>query len=330
MSRQYRVLRKVSTIPVVAGGFAMIDLPRAYDYETLFLRVSGSLQVTTGATSVRAEAPCQLVPRVEIIAEGKNTIFSAPLWAACTAKYDRDLTQSGGRATTPPSAASIATYAVEAIGVIDFCTVDGARSKDSNFRTSGLSLFQLRLTFGLALDCFVPGAGVVVFSGTPTVEVFTSEMVEGADPTTGKFTTPIALKKVTWMRAAVAATNNNMQQRLPAGNNLKSVLLRTEGSVTAGEPSTAMLNSIMLQSGLDVRVNLSGPSLRAKNNADYGSVQAGYYIADITSKGAGHANLTELWDLGGQVEPMMVLDVVGGANNFVDFIVTEYILARAA
>jgi hypothetical protein len=111
---------------------------------------------------------------------------------------------------------------------------------------------------------------------------------------------------------------------------LKSVLVRCEGNVTAGEPSTAQLNNIKLQSGLDVRVNLTGPTLRAKNNADYGNIPAGYYIADLTSKGSVHVNLTELWDLSGQIEPMVELDVTGGANAFTDFVVTEYILARAA
>lgn len=327
MGTQYRVYRKVASIPLVAGGFAIQDLPRAYDYETLYLRLSGTAHVTVDGVAVRAEAPCQLVPRVEVIAEGKNTLFSAPLWAAVFGKYDRALIESGARATTPPSGHGVADYAFEAIGAIDFCTIDGPRPKDSNFRTSQLSLLQLRVTFGQPGDIFT--GGTVSWTGTPTLDVFTSEMIEGADAA-GKVTTPIALKKTTWMRLATAANNSNQEQRLPAGNQLKSVIIRTEGNTTAGEPSTAQLNNIMLQSGLDVRVNLTGAELRAKNNADYGQIQSGYYVADLVNRGGASANLSELWDLSGQVEPKAVLDVVGGANNFVDFIVTEYILARAA
>jgi hypothetical protein len=327
--KQYRVLRKIGTLQVVAGGFAELDLPRAYDYESIFLRLSGSVQVTTNCTSVRAEAPCQLVPRVEVTAEGKNTIFSAPFWALSIGRYERGLVESGARVTTPPSAATVATYAVEALGVIDFATIDGARPKDSNFRSNGLSLFKVRCTFGQPIDVFVPGAGVVVFSGVPTVEVFSAEIVELPDAQ-GKFTTPIALRKVTWLRAATPASNSNFDIRLPAGNNIKSVLVRTEGNTTAGEPSTAQLNGLLLQAGLDTRYNLTGPQIRHKNNADYGQIQAGYYIADLLSKGAVHVNLSELWDLTGAVEPKAFLDIVGGANNFVDLIVTEYILARSA
>src|SRR5437868_6484345 len=130
MSKQYRIQRKVKSPAIVPAGFDTVDLPRGYDYEAVFFRIDASLNVTTAATSVRAEAPCQLVPRVELIADGKNTVFSAPFWAISLGKFDRPLPESGARATTPPSAATIAAYAVEAIGVVDLATIDGLRPKD--------------------------------------------------------------------------------------------------------------------------------------------------------------------------------------------------------
>ena len=328
--KQFRISRKIATVPIVAGSFATVDLPRSYDYEALFVRISGSLQVTVLATSVRAEAPCQLVPRLVVTADGKNNLFNAPFWATCLGNYERMLTQSGARATTPPSGVAVATYAVEAIGVIDFATINGVRPKDSNFRTSRLSLFQLQLTFGQPDDPFV--GGTVVFSGTPTVEVWSAEMVEvpdiGAD---GKpnYTTPLMLKKVSMQEIAVLSSNANQEIRLPAGNLIKSVLVRTEGNTTAGEPSTAMLNNLQLANGVDVRWNLSGAQTRARNNADYGQLTGGYYVADLTTLGSSKVNLTDLWDLVGQVDPKAILDIVGGATNKVQAIVTEYIPAAA-
>jgi len=326
--KQFRLQRKVNSMAIVASGFALLDLPRSYDYEAVMLRIDANLNVTTGCTSVRAEAPCQLVPRVEVIADGKNTLFSAPFWAACLGKYDRKLPASGARATTAPTAASAAAYAVEAIGVVDFMTADGVRTKDSNFRTSALSLFQLRLTFGAAIDPFVPGAGVVAFTGTNNVDVFTSELVElpGSD---GSYATPIALKKVSYQQVAYAASNTAAELRLPAGNLIKSVLFRGEGNTTAGEPSALTFNNFILQSGVDVRMNLAAKNLRAKNNADYGQITAGYYIADFTSKGEGRITLSDLWDVSGQAEPKAILDVTGAANVNAQAVVTEYILARA-
>ena len=65
MNNQFRIKRTYINVPVVAGGFATIDLPRGYDYESIHLRVVGSVQVTTLATAVRAEAPTQVISRVE-------------------------------------------------------------------------------------------------------------------------------------------------------------------------------------------------------------------------------------------------------------------------
>lgn len=321
--RQYRIKRKVATVPVVAGGFVTVDLPRDYDYEAVFMRLNGGVQVTGAATSVRAESPCQAIARAEVIADGKNNLFSAPFWFASLGSYDRKLVESGARAVTPPSGTAIATYQVEAIGSIDFMTGDSVRPKDSNFRSSGLSLFQLRLTFGQPADLFV--GGTINFSNL-YVDVFVVQLVELPDQN-GQLTTPIALKKISYQEIALSSSNANQEVRLPAGNQIKSVLIRTDGSTTAGEPSTAVLNNVQLAAGVDVRMNLSGANLRALNNADYGQLTAGYYVADMTSKGFAAVNLTDLWDVSGAAEPKLIMDVTGGANVKMQAVVTEYILA---
>ena len=326
MAKQYRVLRKIAQLPVTAGGFITYDLPRDYDYETVFFRINGGLQVTGAATSVRAEAPCQIVPRIEIVADGKNNLYSAPFWFASLANYDRPFLQNGARVVTPPSGTAIATYQIEAIGAVDMASIGAVRPKDSNFRSAGLSLFQVRLTFGQPGDCFV--GGTVVFSNM-YVDVFVQQVVEIPDAS-GQVTTPIALKKISYQELALVASNANQELRLPAGNNIKSVVIRTDGSTTAGEPSTAVLNNIQLTAGVDVRMNVTGNQLRAKNNADIGYLTGGYYIADVTEKGGAQVNLTDLWDVSGVSEPKLVMDVTGGANVKMQAVVTEYILAGQA
>lgn len=327
MASQYRVLRKVASVPVTENGFYTQDLPRDYDYETIFLRVNGSIVVSTGATSVRAEAPCQIVSRAEVIADGKNNIFSAPFWFAALGNYSRPGIQYNARSLTPPTAASAATYAVEALGAIDLMTCDSVRPKDSNFRSSGLSLFQLRLTFGSALASFVPGSGVATFSGM-YVDVFVQQMIEVPDAA-GNMSMPVALKKVSYQEVGLTSSNANQEIRLPAGNFIRSVVLRTEGSTTAGEPATAILNNAQLAAGVDVRYNLSGANIRAKNNQDYGYIPSGLYILDMCSKGQAAVSLTDLWDVTGAAEPKVIADVAGAANNKMQAVITEYIMARA-
>lgn len=324
---QYRIRRKIATIPFQAGTPVTYDLPRDYDYEAIGVRITGSVQVTTGATSVRAEAPCQLVNRVEVIADGKNTLVNAPFWFLSLANYPRALLQNGARVTTPPTAASNATYPVEAYGVIDFMTVDGVHPKDSNFRPSGLSLFQIRLTFGQALDIFVPGAGVAVPVAGLAVEVFGIQVVEQPDAN-GNYSSPIALKKVSFQNINVPANNSGQEIRLPAGNFIKSVVFRGEGG-TAGEPSIGVINNLILQNGIDVRFNLTGPQTRNLNNGDYGYMVPGYYVTDFLTKGRADANLSELWDVSNPAEPKAIVDVTGAAINYVSAGITEYIMAGA-
>lgn len=324
MAGQYRVLRKVASVPVTQGGFATLDLPRDYDYESIFLRVNGGLQVTALATSVRAESPCQVIARAEVIADGKNNIFSAPFWYACLGNYSRKAVEYNGRAVTPPSGVAVATYQVEANGAIDLMTSDSVRPKDSNFRSSGLSLFQLRMTFGNAGDAFV--GGTVVYSNM-FVDVYVQQLVEIPDAA-GAISMPVALKKVSYQEIGLTSSNANQEIRLPAGNLIRSVVVRTEGSTTAGEPSTAILNNAQLAAGVDVRYNLSGTNVRSKNNMDYGLVQSGYYILDMTSKGGAPINLTDLWDVTGAAEPKLIADVTGGANNKLQAVICEYIMAR--
>lgn len=321
-NRQFTLKRQIGNVAIVSGGFGTIDLPRDYDYQAICLRINASLQVTGAAASVRAESPVQLVPRVEVIADGKNNIASAPFWAFCQGNVDRLLTQSGARMTTPPSGTGVATYAVEAIGIIDLSFFQGVRPKDSNFRSAGLSLLQLRLTFGAAGDAFV--GGTVVYSGAPVVEVWVCQMVErgGADRRE-------VLKKVSFQEIAIQASNANLELQLPAGNHIQRVLLRTDGLVTAGEPSTGVLNKLQLSSGVDVRHSLSGAQVRAQNNADYGQVQAGYYVADFTKTGwGGNIKLADLWAVRGNAQPKAILDVVGGANVKAQAVTTEFIPLR--
>lgn len=324
MAQQFRIKRTYATVAAVAGQFATIDLPRGYDYESLHIRAYGTVNVTAAATSVRAEAPCQCISRVEVVADGRNTLFSAPFWFATLGKYDRpNMLESGARATTAPTAAAIASYPFEANGVVDFATVDGERSKDSNFRTDGLQLFQCRLTFGNALDMFVPGAGAATFT-TFNVEISTVEMVELPDAN-GQRTTPVALKKVSFQEIAVPTTNANQEIRLPAGNMIKSVILRTEGGVTAGEPGATVLNRAQVFSGVDVRVNSLGAAIRGQNNNDYGQLTAGYYIMDLSRSGSPTAKLSELWDVTRQAEPKISMDITGGANVKAQAVVVEYL-----
>lgn len=328
MGKQYRVMQKIGQVAITAGGFDSIDLPRDSDYEAVAFRISAQLQVTVLATSVRNEAPSQLVPRLQIVADGKNVLFNAPFWSICQGNYLRRGKDQSSGMTSPPSGVAVATYSVAATGIFDFATVDGMRPKDSNFRARGLSLFQATFNFGQAGDAFV--GGTVAFTGSPIVEVFALKCVEETDETGAFVTSPMMLKKTSYQEVSLLATNPNQEIRLPAGNLVRSVLVRTEGATTAGEPDFLSLNNLTLQNGLDVRVNLSAPQIYGMNAQQYGKMNTGYYVADFVWQGQGGNNmLANLWDVSNAAEPKAVVDVTGGGNRKAQLVITEYI-PRAA
>jgi len=327
MASQFRIKRTYATVTPTPGGFTTIDLPRGYDYESIHIRLFGTVNVTVAGTAVRAEAPTQYIQRAELVADGRNTLFSAPYWFTTLAKYDRpNMLESGARVTTAPTAASIASYPFEANGVIDLNTVDGERPKDSNFRTDGLQLFQLRLTFGSPADAFT-GTATAAWTAI-TVEISTVELVELPDANNQR-TNPVALKKVSFQEIGVQTSNANQEIRLPAGNVIKSVFLRTEGNVTAGEPTAGVLNRLQVFSGVDVRVAATSGALRGQNNNDYGQLTAGYYVADLSRSGGPCARMSEMWDVTRQAEPKISMDIVGGANVKAQVVVTEYLALTA-
>ena len=319
--RQYRIKRLVTRLPLTESNIFTVDMPRGYDYESIFLRLNGGIQVTVAGSAVRAEAPCSVIQRVELIADGKNTLASVPFVLLNQA----NVFARSAPIRTPPSAASIATYQVAAGARLDLANIDGARAKDSNLRTSGMQLLQLRITTGTAAS---------VLTGTPTanfsslfLDVFTSEMIEIADAGE-QLTQPLFLIKRSYQDIAFASSNANMEVSLPVGNIMRGVILRGEGAVAAGEPSDAVINNIILRSGVDVRYNLSYLNSReeARMNYGLGALPTGYAIADLMTNGGLAGNrATEGWDLAGASEAKCVLDVTGATNTKVTIGTIEFV-----
>jgi hypothetical protein len=329
MGQQYRTKRRPISATITENNVFTFDLPRGYDIESLFFRVFGTANVTTGGSAVRALAPTQLIKRVELVADGKNTICSVPFWKLC---------KNFGRAQTgymlPPTAASVAAYSVEAFGVLDQALIDGIRPKDSNLRTSGMSLLQLRVTTGACTDLFTgsPAGSMTAFN----LSISTDETVELPDDK-GVISTPMYLQKRSYQDISLGATNANQQIVLPIGNALRGVEILT---TINGEPSNAVLNALQLASGLDVRLNLPAIDLQRMNSVDYTPIgllsnsattqssslfDTGFYIADLMKNGPGDVNVTNAWDLSKASEAKLVVDVNGGAGYAMTIITTEFI-----
>lgn len=332
MGQQYRIKRRIASITsgIADNAVFTIDIPRGYDIESLFFRITATANVTTAGTAVRAMAPTQIVKRFELIADGKNTIASVPGWFLAK-NVGRD--QYG--LMTPPSAASIAAYSVEFFGSLDQALIDGVRPKDSNLRTSGMSLLQGRFTLGACVDLFT-GAPAGTFTAL-SVEVYTVETIELADSKTGAITSPLYLQKRSYQDIAIPASNANQQIVLPIGNALRGVMLL---ATVNGEPSNAVINNIQLASGVDVRFNMPGAAVQRMNQTDEGNIgiltnttgwgsasqlPTGLYVVDLMTNGPRDVNVTNAWDLSKASEAKMILDVNGGAGYQLTAVTTEFI-----
>lgn len=310
MAGQYRIKRRVQQVPVTENGQIAVDIPRGYDIEALYFRLYGTLNILTLATTIRAESPAQLIKRIELVADGKNTIASIPF-----VMLNRGNVHRRGQlgSLTPPSAVAVAAYAIEATAVLDQGIMDGIRSKDSNLRTMGMSLLQARFTFGAAIDTQIGGTASLT---NVFCDIFTSEMIELPDAN-GVISKPSFMLKRAYQDVAFNASNANMNVILPVGNILRGVILRSEGAVTAGEPSEAVINNVTLASGVDVRINLPALDLKAMNKMDYdvNAIPTGILIADLMVEGGYNVQASEGWDLTTASEAKLILDVTGTANT---------------
>lgn len=329
MGQQYRIKRRTHQVNLTENNVSTLDLPRGYDLESLFLHITGTANVTTAGTAVRAMAPTQLIKRVELIADGKNTIASVPGWFLAK-NFGRE--QFG--VMTPPTAASIAAYGIEFLGSLDQALIDGVRPKDSNLRTSGMSLLQLRITTGALADLFTgaPAGSMTTFA----LNVVTIETVELPDAQ-GKLTDPLFMQKRSYQDIALPASNANQQVILPIGNALRGVMILT---TINGEPSNAVLNNIQLASGVDVRVNLPASTMQRINATDYPNIgilantgtnqdstvlPTGLYMVDLMANGPKDGQVTNAWDLSKASEAKLVMDVNGGAGYQATIVSTEFL-----
>jgi len=325
MPGQYRIKRRVALLNTLnaENTIQTIDLPRGYDLETIYFFLAGNGTLTGAGSAVRAEAPLQLIKRIELVADGKNTIASVTPTLLNRGNANRN-GQLG--VLVPPGAATATAQFFSAGFCLDQQFIDGVRPKDSNLRTSGMQLLQLRITFGQYIDLFTgsPAGGL---TSTNTLDIVTSEIVELPDAN-GDVSRPLYVMKRTYQEIATPSSNSNQEIPLPVGNFLRSVLLRTEGSTTAGEPSDSVVSEVTLRSGVDVRLQLSWGSLVRMFQQDYSVVTrpTGIVIADLCSSGASSGvRATDAWDLTRASECKCVLNVAGATAAKVQIMTTELV-----
>jgi hypothetical protein len=268
-------------VPFDSGNTRTVELSRSYLIKRLVLRLTGSIIWTTAPTAVGAELPLALIKAIEIIADGRKTIFRAA---------GKDLFRlaqivNGKRAElTPPNLGGASPAAFSATILIDHQALRFIRPVDTYLDPRGFEKLELRITWGTLAD-LVTGGTVVSVAATTQISPTLVQSSEGEHAI-------IASKLVTSIQKDVTATNPLFEIVLPRTGLLASVLFRAERDAVAVDN---IINKITLVSDNNIsHVNqIVASDLQRRNTVDYqldlgggaDGQTTGYYYLDLIEDG---------------------------------------------
>lgn len=320
MAQQIRTQQHLKQIPFVPGSVQTVEIPRGSgDVESLFLDLVGTFTYPAGATGALNTLKAQsLISRLEVVVDGKTTIFSVPGWVFGIFS-DRTATVTGGGAynemTVPASnaAGSLATQFF-----VDFMQFDGFKPTESNLRVRNASIVELKITFAPWTAAFVNPASVpAVFDIRLFVDAnFRTEL----DP---EATKPLFLVRRMSQTINADSSNNAHQIRLPSGNLIRSIKLFTHINGLANDN---ILNAVEASNGLDVRVKTTVRGLATRLRG-YRDPQPGMFEIDFARVTRDRVMFSNAWAVPGFAEPILTLDYVGGAGRRIEIVTTEYVKA---
>src|SRR3990167_2260128 len=306
MPKQNR-FRRIGQVDFTANGVKPIDLPRALLYHYLSLRLSGNVTIVTAPTTAWADAPWSLVRRVEIIADGKDTIKSIDL--ETLKAHNTIFYGTAPKGSAIPTAVG-AAQAFNAQAILPFEMPRSVRPIDSLFDSKGLSTFTANGTWGDVTSLYSAASANATINSA-ALEFHTFE----AFGISSRF----AVHKQLLISKDVTAVDPNFQVLLPVGNLFRGILIRAinygaaPANVDPGTPSDAIINNIQLKSGTEVYFNKKGPDTQDDNKRLY-SVEtwpAGCYMIDFTQDGM----QTESLDARALSSLELILDVSNPATT---------------
>lgn len=314
------IKRRVKQFSITAANHReQVELSRGYDLHSLMIHIYGTIQLTTGATSVNALAPAQLLSRVDIQADGNKNFHQTNGLLAMHTNFERKLS----RIDTAPSSAAIATHSVDAYFYLDRVNADGPRPKDSALHTQRpfMSLLQANMQFGGLLDLWTGGSPVL---GTValTCDVYQIEEQEFSEADAGE---PRFVRRCSFQDVTVDANNSAQRVQLPVGSLMRGVKLVALDDT--GEPTNTMVNSVILRNKANVRLEIPWNALRADNVRDYGLPNGvlpdGVAFVDAAPGG----ELTKLFNLEDASEADITLDVTkpAGGDGTIFAEIVEYV-----
>lgn len=235
--------RRIGVTEYVASGVDTLDLPRKNLYRFLTLNVDGELTITTAGAPVLKTggmgSALKMVPRVEVIANGRDTIKSL----AADAIAAKNMFLYGSKPVLTETGITAASHAFGGIIVLPFAMPKAVREIDTFLNSGRLSTLELRVTYGAAGDMFSTDPTTFTIDKVD-VEVHVDESIrlDGKDE-------PYSAYKELYIEKDVVAAASEFQILLPVGNRYRGFLLEAESD---GNLVNTIINKVTIKSGTDV------------------------------------------------------------------------------
>lgn len=296
--------RSVGTVVYSAGGQSSIEMPRDALYRKIYLRLRGAITIATaGSPVVYTESPCGIIKRIELVANGKDTIKSLDFALAMVNTQIKFGTRPDK--TAPPTTAT--TASVNAFAILPLAMPDSFKEIDTLLNSKALSTLVLKITWGNPTDLYsTDPTSFTVDSMYCDVGMLESIGLDAAS------IQKLWTNKESVIEKEITATTSNFQIILPVTNIYRSILVKAEDD---GDPVNTIINNIKLQSGTKVFFNEKAAVIQDMNKQELGleSMPAGYHYLDFCPDG----RLSEGIPAGALSNLEMILDVtkVTGTNK---------------
>lgn len=281
-----------------AGNTTTIKLPKGFLWRTLWLRLVGTANITTAGT-VLAEAPLQLIQKLELVADGGRTIFSN----AAREFYRLANFQTGFASELVPPSGTGASVAFAAFFPITFEAWKRLNPADSLFYSEPFTELELKITWASSYN-LATGATATV-NATTKLESYLEDTTEGHDQAK-------LLRQVTYVEKTVTAAQTEFEMPLPKSGLLDFCMIHCD---VDGTPNDALINTIRFQfdNSFEPLKNIPWVVLQNKgcteNDVQGGSATtgrvAGYAFWDPIENGL----ISSAPNLKAMTDPKLILDV---------------------
>jgi len=289
---------KVATASYDAGNTTTIKLPQGTLYQTLWVRLAASLNISSALTFL-SNAPAALMAKIELVGDGRTIWTADPrdlyeLARFYTSKAGEIVTTSGTGSAQPQSIAF----------PISFEAIRRASPSDSLFWSEPYATLELKVTWAAS-------AAPIFSAGAATVNASTAVTISLEDTFEGHSQVSL-LKNITTVEKVVTAVQPELEVLLSKTGIMDALLIRAD---VDGVFSDSLINSVRFQfdNSFEPIKTVTWADLQNRGVSDY-SVDggaagtgriAGIAFVDLIENGL----LSTASNLRAMIEPKLIFDV---------------------